>query len=158
MALVVLAALSVAPVAARQQDEPPAVDTAEPDPASMDNPTPTPAPTATPAALTSTEIAKRIRPSVVQIIVPDGKASGVEIAAGLLTNAHVVANVTTVEVIASDGTHASATVLRSDPSRDLALLSTDAPLPAVELESMASQQQGDEVFVLGYPLGLDGPA
>ncbi len=159
MALAVLAALSVAPVAARHQDEPPAADSMEPDAASIDTPTPTPAATATPAVLTSTAIANRIRPSVVQIITPDGgKATGVQIAAGLLTNGHVVANLTTVEVITSEGTHASATVLRTDTSRDLALLSTDVPLPAVDLEPLASQQQGDEVFVLGYPLGLDGPA
>jgi S1-C subfamily serine protease len=110
------------------------------------------APPAGGAEMGLAEVAARARPSVVDILVDNGSGgSGVRVGAGVITNAHVVADATAVELTLHDGTKARATVERSDAGYDLALLRTDADLPALELEPAAAQRQGDTVLALGYP-------
>jgi S1-C subfamily serine protease len=174
--MLVLAIMLAVPVAAKQElEDPPNPDpqvlseesSAPPDesppmppPTETPLPTPTVVPTAipspTPAVLSAADIAAQVRPSVVQIIVPNGSATGVRVSAGVLTNAHVVGDATQVELVLIDGTHTQARVVKKDPSRDLALLETSASLPAVELELSARQRQGDAVYVMGFPLGIGG--
>jgi len=108
----------------------------------------------TPAA---DELASRLRRSAVQVVSPDGFGGGVVVAAGVLTNAHLIGRATAVALLTSDGARLPATVSRSDSSRDLALLTTGTALPAVELEPAAAQHEGDPVFVLGYPDGISEP-
>jgi hypothetical protein len=43
---------------------------------------------------------------------------------------------------------------RMDSNGDLALPESDLPIPSLNMEFMGQQRQGDEVLVLGYPLGL----
>jgi hypothetical protein len=88
----------------------------------------------------------------VQVLTRDGQGSGVKIAAGLLTNDHVVGDADQVEIINSTGQHAQARVVKTDPLTDLALLQTDLPLPVLDTEPAVQQQQGDAVLVLGYPM------
>jgi len=127
-----------------------------PTPTPSATPTPTVTPgtqTPTPTPMTESDIAARVAPSVVQISSKLGTGSAVKIAQGVLTNEHVVSGEQHVELIRSDGTRHAATVVRSDPWFDLALLSTDVDLPSLELEPAGRQRQGDPVLVLGYPYG-----
>jgi hypothetical protein len=100
-----------------------------------------------------------VAPSVVKISAGQNGASGVMTRHGVLTNDHVVTGLTEVEVVGSDGTQRTATVVRSDPWYDLALLSTDLSIPALELEPARSHRQGDPLLAMGYPFAqfLEGP-
>jgi hypothetical protein len=111
--------------------------------------------TGTAGPLTVSELVDHAAPSVVQVFAdgPDGLSagSGVRIAAGVLTNAHVVSGATDIQLYTSDYQSANATVLRVDDDLDLALLQTDLPLTTLEMEPVALQHVGDDVLVLGYP-------
>ncbi len=73
----------------------------------------------------------------------------------ILTALHVVRGASTIEVTFADGTTAAASVASSDASHDIAVL-TPSTLPAVVLPAVLGNapQIGDEVFVVGNPLGL----
>lgn len=109
-----------------------------------------PTPSATVAS--DADIAARIGPSVVQVLTADGYGSGVKVDRGILTCEHVVKGNREVKVVTSGGATVSALVSRSDPTRDLALLLTEASIPSVEIDVSGSQRQGDAVLVLGYPM------
>jgi serine protease Do len=85
-----------------------------------------------------------------------GQGSGVIVRNGLvLTNAHVVDGATDVNVVFDDGQRASASVLGSDSTHDIAVLSVDTgDRPAIEIGSSSSLLLGRTVVALGYPLGL----
>lgn len=104
------------------------------------------------SSLSEADVASRVAPAVVRVVTPHGSGSGVKVAGGVLTNDHVVADEDTIDVIAGDGRRASATVLRTDPAVDLALLQTSLDLPSVDLEPVEQQRQGDEVLAFGYPM------
>jgi S1-C subfamily serine protease len=71
----------------------------------------------------------------------------------VVTNAHVVAGNTSTEVVRTDGSRASATVVTFDPNRDLAVLSVPGlDRPALP---MAEAEVGDRGGVYGYPGGGD---
>lgn len=69
----------------------------------------------------------------------------------ILTNAHVVGDAGAVRVVSGDGSRATATVVRVDRGRDLALLWLDRPLGAAiavgEIPALAQQ-----VWAIGAPL------
>lgn len=76
----------------------------------------------------------------------------------IVTNHHVVANASTVEVVFSDGTRAEAEVLGSDPNADLAVIKVD--LPADRLQPLPrgdsnALQVGQVVIALGNPFGQE---
>jgi serine protease Do len=113
------------------------------------------------------DIAAKVAPSVVKIQIESNvgsdrggghqdesrprQASGVKIVEGIVTNDHVVADAERVQVVASDGRHGTATVVRRAPALDLVLLRSDLDLPPLELEGTGEQRQGEAVLVLGYP-------
>lgn len=102
--------------------------------------------------LSIADVAARARPSVVDVLLDDDSGgSGVRVGAGVVTNAHVVGDARTVQLTLHDGTRAQATVVRKDMGYDLALLRTTADLPALELELVGAQRQGDTVLVMGFP-------
>ena len=75
----------------------------------------------------------------------------------VMTAAHVVQTADLVEVEFVDGTRVTAAVISSAPIKDVALLKLDAvPDDAVwvELGDSDDVSVGDEVFVIGAPLGL----
>ncbi len=75
----------------------------------------------------------------------------------VMTAAHVVQTADLVEVEFVDGTRVTAAVISSDPVKDVALLKLDeVPENAVWTEIGDSDEAsiGDEVFVIGAPLGL----
>lgn len=118
-----------------------------------------PAPTAPPAAASEADVAARAAPSVVRVIVGNAEGSGVKIDRGILTSEHVVSGANQVRIITGDGVEGRAVVSRAESRSDLALLLTETPLPALELEPARLQRQGDPILVMGYPLGerLSGP-
>lgn len=71
----------------------------------------------------------------------------------MVTNAHVVAGATRVEVLIPDGGRLSATVVVYDDDRDLAVLEVEgldrAPLP------LAAPEPDTPAAVIGYPRGQD---
>ncbi|MAE28224.1 MAG: hypothetical protein CMJ87_04465, partial [Planctomycetes bacterium] len=104
----------------------------------------------------STPTVDRIMQSVVQVVVDDGTGSGVKIAAGVITNEHVVRGARSIELRMHDGRRITATVIKSDARRDLALLQTEAELPALQLAPAREQAVTDTVRIFGYPVGIEG--
>jgi len=75
----------------------------------------------------------------------------------ILTNYHVIANATALQVLLNDGQQFKATVLGSDPGSDLALLKIEAnsQLPTVPLGDSSKIEVGEWVVAIGNPKGLD---
>src|SRR5262249_23658054 len=76
----------------------------------------------------------------------------------LVTNNHVVANATEIEVRFADGRKFKARTIGRDPATDVALLKVDAPvsLPAVKFSDDRRVRVGDWVLAVGNPYGLGG--
>jgi len=86
-----------------------------------------------------------------------GLGSGVIVAPEgyLLTNHHVVAGASAIEVQLADGRRAAATLVGSDPETDLAVLKVALEdLPAVTLGNSTALQVGDVVLAIGNPFGV----
>ena len=89
-----------------------------------------------------------------------GQGSGVVIDAGkglVLTNAHVVDQVDSVEVTLADGRQVDGAVVGADSVTDLAVvrLEGSGPWPVVGLGNSDALQVGDWVIAVGNPFGLD---
>lgn len=78
----------------------------------------------------------------------------------VVTNNHVVSGVTNMTVTFSDGNAYPATVKGTDPYRDLAVLSVQAPAsefhPLTIVSSPEAVQVGETVYAIGSPFGLSG--
>jgi serine protease Do len=76
----------------------------------------------------------------------------------VVTNNHVVANATDIEVAFSDGKKYEAKLIGRDELTDVALLKIKAPkaLPAVTFADDARVRVGDWVLAVGNPFGLGG--
>ena len=132
-----------------------AAPNATPQPASVQQPTPAPPvavapPPAIPSQPDISDVVARTAPAVVQVLVSDGAGSGVSVAEGVLTNHHVVKGGGRIELVIGSGRRVPATVVRQDPTADIALLRTDASLPTLELDSEV-QRVGGTLLVLGFP-------
>lgn len=123
---------------------------------------------ATPPPAFSALVYQAIWPSLVLIEVqspgPDGQledgfGSGVIIddTGLILTSQHVVANASTIQITFADATQSGATVVTTQPDKDIAVLSA-SQLPALltpaTLGNPNAMRVGDEVFVVGNPFGL----
>ncbi len=100
----------------------------------------------------------RLRPREQRKFVQTSEGSGVIISADgkILTNNHVVAGATKIEVRLADGRTLEGKVLGTDPRTDLALLRVEATgLVAAELGDSAQLAVGDWVMAIGNPFGLD---
>jgi hypothetical protein len=60
--------------------------------------------------------------------------------------------VDTVQLVTVDGRQGTGKVVSTDYTADLALVSSDLELPALETDSARNQRQGDQLLVLGYAL------
>ncbi|MFY9461753.1 MAG: trypsin-like peptidase domain-containing protein [Candidatus Sungiibacteriota bacterium] len=110
---------------------------------------------------TNAEIIKKVKPAVVYVETEDSSSAGsgmiIESAGFILTNAHVVQGVNSVKAKLSDGRSFTALVIGRDENTDLAVLKVEgAQLPVVEMGNSDEAEQGDEVFTLGYPFGIEG--
>ncbi len=75
----------------------------------------------------------------------------------ILTAAHVVANSSKIEVVLKDGTKVLAKNRRIDRTSDVALIELSRPvthLPVAKLGDSDKMRIGDEIFIIGSPLGL----
>ena len=100
-----------------------------------------------------------VEPSVVLIRGDQAQGSGVVTAPrGLVvTNEHVIRGESTVTVVTADEREVQATVVYSDAASDLAVLQpVGAPGPGVTVAPEPDQglRQGDQVFAIGSPFGL----
>ncbi len=77
----------------------------------------------------------------------------------ILTNYHIIRGATSINVTFVTGNDYTASVLGSDPYKDFAVLSTDAPTNEcfpLEIVSSSTLKVGDPVVVVGTPYGLAG--
>ena len=75
----------------------------------------------------------------------------------ILTNNHVVAGATTINVLLADGKSYPAKLVGTDPKTDLAVIriSADETLPSVKFGDSDTMEVGDWVVAIGHPRGLD---
>ena len=76
----------------------------------------------------------------------------------IITNNHVIADASEVQVIFTDGTRLKAEVLGKDSKVDIAVLrvKSDKPLKAVKFADSEKARVGDWVLAVGNPFGLGG--
>ena len=136
---------------------------------------PTPAPTLGPR-LSTVEIVRKLRPSVVHVLTEDTAGFGTTsrgVGTGIIidTDGHIVTNNHVVRVggvptgrIAGrvtvtlfDGETAIAQVVGTDPETDVAVLQIDVPdLTPAELGDAAALLVGSDVVAMGFALALQG--
>ena len=94
---------------------------------------------------------------------PSGTASGsgivIDDKGTILTNNHVVAGATNLEVTFSDDTTASASVVGTDPGNDVAIIHVDVSsekLTPAPLGDSDAIRVGDPVLAIGQPFELEG--
>ncbi len=105
------------------------------------------------------QIVRQSMPAVITVISGNRQGSGFFVSPGgeALTNAHVVQGQSAV-IRFLDGRTVAATVLRTDPEKDLALLkaSPGSSYPALPVGDSDKAVQGEPVFTIGSPVGLEG--
>jgi S1-C subfamily serine protease len=124
----------------------------------------TAAATATPPPVVGAEAdlanaVSRVQTTVVQVRAGSSQGSGVILApSGLIvTNNHVIREGGSVSVVTSDGREVPAEIVEADPRQDLAVL---RPAGAVGQGAQLAEEpdgglrQGDRVFAIGSPFGL----
>ena len=75
----------------------------------------------------------------------------------ILTAAHVVENASKIEVIFIDNTKIGAKIKRIDRTADIAIIELNRPirhLPAAKLGDSEKVRIGDDIFIIGSPLGI----
>ena len=126
--------------------------------------------TSTLTSATAASIYKAVSPGVVTITDvmsnsrgQTGQATGsgivLDTRGDILTNDHVIAGATQIQVTFSDGTTVNATVVGSNAAADLAVIRVSVPassLHPVTLGNSSSVQVGDTVYAIGSPFGLSG--
>lgn len=129
-----------------------------------DEGTPASGATDTESLTLASEVAERCLPSVVAIHVSDGMSGGmgsgviIDGDGHVLTNSHVVKDMTEIVVISGNGEEYSAELLGLDDSSDLAVLNVDwgdTEVTAMEYGDSSQLKVGEWVMTLGSPYGLD---
>ena len=123
------------------------------------------APATTPENETLSQMIGRVRPSVVGVsdglnvwgtgfifrTVDEGADKG---AAYIMTNFHVVEEISDLRVLVEDTAYRQATLVATDPRRDLAMLRIccSPKWKAVEFKDSDDMYPGDEVIAIGYAI------
>ena len=97
------------------------------------------------------EMFEAVRGSVVQVVTSRGAGSGVGVAEGIVTNAHVVGVDRSITIVTADGQQASGTVRMVDEVADLALVECASRVPVMAMADAARMRVGDAVYVMGFP-------
>ncbi len=113
---------------------------------------------------TVTGVAEQVSPSVVRIDTRttsgQGTGSGIVITADgeIVTNNHVVSGAAEIQVTMSDGKKYKATIVGTDPDKDLALIKLQGAtgLKPAKLGDSGNVKVGDQVVAIGSPDGLTG--
>lgn len=93
--------------------------------------------------------------AVVEIVRPTSRGTGFSLPGGIVvTAAHVVKGATTVSLKTSDDKSVAAEVLWTNADRDIAVLRTDAKIPAAALDC-GTAEVGDDIFTIGNPIGVE---
>ncbi|HEM56225.1 MULTISPECIES: S1C family serine protease [unclassified Caldisericum] len=111
-----------------------------------------------PAVVRIVSTTQVISPFFLQVIPQEGLGSGVIIREDglILTNNHVIADATKIEVTLSNGKTYKGEVLGADPISDLALVKINATnLPTAPLGDSSKVKVGEFVVAIGNPYGLD---
>ncbi len=154
--LAVVAAGAVGGVSARVFDDDPA-------PVTVAAQTPVTTSTSTGSGATDaslTDAVARVAPTVVEVQTDSGsQGSGVILSpSGLVvTNHHVIDGASSVTLVTAGGLRVPATVINDDERQDLAILEPQGEVGrGAELadEPDAGLRQGDQVFAIGSPFGL----
>jgi S1-C subfamily serine protease len=113
-------------------------------------------PGATDSSIAGSEAPKRPKPPEA-----DGENGGlgtgviINAAGAILTANHVVDGAKSIKVTFIDGSTSNATVISSEPDRDIAVLKADRnPEVVVPAVMGGGVRVGDEAFAIGHPLGL----
>ena len=116
----------------------------------------------TPGAISWQDIYEKVLPSVVSITCYDGRSqsSGTGVimdASGyIITNAHVVEDALSIQVLLTDGRELQARCVGADILSDLAVLRVSATgLVPAEFGDSDKLRVGDEVVAIGDPLGVE---
>ncbi len=111
------------------------------------------------------EIYERVNPGVValRVLSEDGGGSGsgfvIDEEGHILTNYHVIENITDIEVAFSSGFKARGEVLGTDLDSDIAVIKVDAPaeeLHPLTLSDSDLVKVGQTVIAIGNPFGYSG--
>ena len=110
------------------------------------------------------DVVATLSPSVVTIMVSengqDAEGSGLVLNADglILTNNHVASGATSMQVRLNDGRTVDASIVKLDPTDDLALIRAQgvSGLTPANLGSDSNLAVGDTVLAFGSPLGLEG--
>ena len=127
-------------------------------PIALDNP---PADVTTPAPALSDEpvaaVAEALLPSMVQVETQSGLGSGFVYEDGhILTAAHVVDGVDTVNVRFADGSQRQGEIVGADAAHDIAVIAVDTEgIPAARLALDQQLEVGQLAIALGSPWGLE---
>lgn len=113
------------------------------------------------SGLSNQEVISLVKPAVVYISTEDGSGSGFifDSSGYILTNAHVVEGFSSVEVVLNNKRRLTANVIGiNNLSSDVAVLKLDSGgiFPSAKLGDSGLLSQGDEVFLFGFPLGVEG--
>jgi serine protease Do len=103
-------------------------------------------------------IARQVSPAVVSISRSGGSGSGVVVRRDgiILTNAHVVGGVRTVQVGLADGRRIDGAVLGRDASLDVAIVRVNTrDLPTARVGDSDAIEAGQTAIAIGNPLGLE---
>jgi putative serine protease PepD len=102
-------------------------------------------------------VVAKVRPSVVLIETDSGLGSGVvfDTTGDVVTNDHVVAGATTLQVTGDNGKKLNATLVGEFAQNDLAVVHVDnLGLPPMTFADSSKLQVGDIAIAVGNPLGL----
>ena len=131
-------------------------------PARTSSPSPTTA-VASPGVQSATDlqdayirVVQAVRSSVVQIQTDSGLGSGVafDSTGDVVTNNHVVAGATTIQVTTAEGKTQTASLVGAFPVGDLAVIRVAGPLQPAVFADSSTLEVGMIVLAVGNPLGL----
>lgn len=124
------------------------------------------APTTTGGKLTTQEIAKKVKPSVVGVVQyqrmqslgPSASGSGVIMSSDgyIVTNAHVVDGADSIKVVLNNGEEYEASLIGIDTKTDLAVIKISATnLTPAEFGNSKQVEDGEPVVAIGNPGGIE---